>query len=69
LLYDDLVMKDERMEIPRGEITEYEFVLRPLAEICGEYMHPVLKKTIAELWQEFERGEDEMRVVELARKA
>ena len=65
LLYDSLVMQDDRLEIPRDEITKYEFVLRPLAELCGEFRHPKLQRTIAELWQEFDKGEEEMWPVEL----
>jgi 2-amino-4-hydroxy-6-hydroxymethyldihydropteridine diphosphokinase / dihydropteroate synthase len=39
LLYDDVVIDDERLKIPHPGIPEREFVLRPLAEYvphpCG----------------------------------
>ncbi len=49
LLYDDLVMKTADLEIPHPGISERDFVLRPLAEIAPDVMHPVLKKSIKEL--------------------
>lgn len=64
LLYDELVIDDGTLEIPRGEITRYAFVLRPLADIAPDVVHPQTGKTIAELWQAF-GGDSEMQVVDL----
>lgn len=46
VLYDDLVIKTPELEIPHPGISEREFVLRPLAEIAPDKIHPVLKKSI-----------------------
>lgn len=64
LLYDDVVIEDGSMDVPRGEITRYAFVLKPLADIAPAVVHPVLGKRIDELWHAFE-GEREMQVVDL----
>lgn len=52
LLYGNLVMKEEKLEIPHPLLAERSFVLIPLAEIAPEIVHPVLKKTISALRDE-----------------
>ena len=49
LLYDDLVMRTTELEIPHPGISEREFVLKPLAQIAPDKIHPVLKKSITAL--------------------
>jgi len=64
LLYDDLILKEQGLDVPRAEITQYEFVLRPLAELAPELIHPELKVSMLSLWQVFEPKED-MRAISL----
>ena len=52
LLYDDLVIKTPELEIPHPGIADRYFVLRPLAEIAPEIIHPVLNKSIKSLLSE-----------------
>ncbi|MGH1537807.1 MAG: 2-amino-4-hydroxy-6-hydroxymethyldihydropteridine diphosphokinase [Gammaproteobacteria bacterium] len=63
LLYGDLVMQMEGVNIPHPDILRYNFVLKPLTELAGEVEHPEEEKTINELWEEFEE-QGEMKVVE-----
>ncbi len=49
LFYDNVVMKKPEMSIPHPHIKDRDFVLRPLAEIAPDLVHPVLKKSIKEL--------------------
>ena len=66
LLYDDLILEEGRLQLPRDEITRYAFVLKPLAEIAGTLRHPLTGKTYAQLWAEFPR-KDGIAAVELPR--
>jgi len=50
LFYDDLILKTPELEIPHPFIQERDFVLKPLLEIAPEKIHPVLGKTIRELF-------------------
>ena len=53
LLYDDLVMSDGKLVLPRGDIDRYAFVLAPLAEIAGSALHPVTGSSYADMWASF----------------
>jgi 2-amino-4-hydroxy-6-hydroxymethyldihydropteridine diphosphokinase len=51
LLYDDLYLISPLIEIPRAEIMTFTHVLKPLADLAPNLLHPVCRKTIAEIWQ------------------
>ena len=55
LLYDDLIINDDGLNIPRDEISKNAFVLWPLAEVAAEVVHPQLKQTIAVIWQAYDK--------------
>ena len=49
LLYGSLVVDLPHLTVPHPRMTEREFVLRPLAEIAPGVVHPVVRKTAAEM--------------------
>jgi len=53
LLYDDLIYHNESLEIPRPEIYQNAFVLRPLADIAPDVLDPLSQQSFAILWQQF----------------
>ncbi len=54
LIYNDLVIDERPVRIPRDDVLKYSFVLRPIAELAPNYKHPVTGKTLLEHWQEFD---------------
>lgn len=52
LLFGDAIIQDSHVKIPRDDIENYAFVLQPLAEIAPLLIHPVLKKSYAQMWQD-----------------
>ncbi|HXG35617.1 MAG TPA: 2-amino-4-hydroxy-6-hydroxymethyldihydropteridine diphosphokinase [Dehalococcoidia bacterium] len=49
LLYDNLIIQEEGLEIPHPALAERPFVLTPLCELVPGLRHPVLDKTVQEL--------------------
>jgi len=60
LTYDQCVGVVDGVELPRGEITENAFVLRPLADIAGAECHPVQAQSYAELWRDYDQSSQQL---------
>ncbi len=60
LLYDDLVIDEPNLRIPHPLLHERDFVLEPLNEVAPQMMHPVLHRTIAQLWNGMDRHNGEI---------
>ncbi len=50
LVYDDLVLFSPILEIPRPEILRFSHVLKPLADLEPDLVHPVELRSMAEIW-------------------
>jgi len=58
LLYDDVILHEGKLQIPRDEILERAFVLWPLAEIAPDLVHPTAGQSYAELWDAFDKSKE-----------
>ncbi|HWM28687.1 MAG TPA: 2-amino-4-hydroxy-6-hydroxymethyldihydropteridine diphosphokinase [Woeseiaceae bacterium] len=56
LLYDRLVLDRSGLRLPRRDVLMYGFVLRPLAELAPDYLHPETGRRLAEHWCHFDAG-------------
>ncbi len=59
LYWDDLVSDDPRATLPHPEIANRLFVLKPLAEIGPELLHPVSRRTTVEMMQDLLKRDQE----------
>ena len=59
LLYDQQVTT-QPIELPRPEVLYNAFVLKPMAEIAADETHPIVKKTYANLWQEYDKSQQKL---------
>ena len=63
LLYDDLVLEENGLTLPRGEILKNAFVLWPLAEIAPALKHPQDGRSYDELWAQFDKSRENLKPV------
>ncbi len=47
----DVIRIEDRLSIPHPEMQNRKFVLEPLCEIAPEFIHPVLNRSIKELFE------------------
>lgn len=53
LLYNDWVGEFDGLVLPRDEITQYAHVLKPLADLAPDLIHPGTQQTYRALWDGF----------------
>ncbi|NCF15669.1 MAG: 2-amino-4-hydroxy-6-hydroxymethyldihydropteridine diphosphokinase [Gammaproteobacteria bacterium] len=65
LLYNDLVVDERPVCVPRRDVLEYSFVLRPLAELAPDLVHPVTGRTMQEHWRNFDQASHPLGIVDV----
>ena len=58
LFYDHITINTPQLTIPHADMQNRRFVLEPLCEIASWYQHPVLHKTVRQLWDGLVKDED-----------
>ncbi|MDR0430195.1 MAG: 2-amino-4-hydroxy-6-hydroxymethyldihydropteridine diphosphokinase [Tannerellaceae bacterium] len=50
LMYEDIILETKELTLPHPLMHQRSFVIGPLAEIASALIHPILKKSIGELY-------------------
>ena len=58
LLFDDLYVRLPELTLPRSEILRFAHVLKPLADLAPNLIHPVSGVSMAALWNGFKGERD-----------
>ena len=66
LLYGERVCAEPGLVLPRPDLIRRPYMLGPMAELAPHIVHPTLGKTMAQLWDEFDRAAHDMVRVDLA---
>ena len=64
LLYDDAVFHDQGLDVPRREIFEHAYVLKPLADLLPATPHPVTGESFADIWFRLGSNQEALSVVD-----
>ena len=51
LLYDDLIVDQNGVHLPHKDLSKHAYILKPMAEIAGELVHPKIDVRFSELWR------------------
>jgi len=58
LLYDDLIIADDRLQIPHPGLHQRAYALVPLLELEPDLLHPVLRKSVLDVHSELPEPEE-----------
>jgi len=61
LLFGDLVSNEPGLVVPRPDLTRRPYMLKPMADIGPDVVHPVSGRTMRELWEAFDSEGHEMK--------
>lgn len=56
ILFNNEVYNEEDLKVPHPDMQNRDFVLKPLNDICPDYVHPILNEKISELLSKLQQS-------------
>ena len=60
LTYDGAIGEIAGIRLPRDDIEQYAFVLRPLVDLAAQQLHPIKRCSYQQLWNTFDRSQQKL---------
>ena len=64
LLYGDAIFHDQELDVPRREIFDHSYILKPLADLLPSMAHPVTGESFANIWLRLGSNQEMLSVVD-----
>lgn len=55
IFFNEEIYDEEDLKVPHPDMQNRNFVLKPLNDICPEYIHPIFKKSVGEMLEELNK--------------
>lgn len=65
LLYDELVSDEPGLVLPRPDLVRRAYMLKPMVDLAPDLKHPLLGKTMREIWETLELKSHALKQVSL----
>lgn len=65
LLYGDAVISDAGLVLPRPEVLQRAYILKPMADLRPDMLHPSAQLSFANLWQDFDATSHPLHLVHM----
>jgi 2-amino-4-hydroxy-6-hydroxymethyldihydropteridine diphosphokinase len=65
LFFDDQIINTPELSVPHPSLHERRFVLEPLNEVAPDFRHPSLGKSVADLRNDLQDGEQRVEVLKI----
>jgi 2-amino-4-hydroxy-6-hydroxymethyldihydropteridine diphosphokinase len=65
LFFDDQIINTPELSVPHPSVHERRFVLEPLYEVAPNFHHPSLRKSVADLRNDLQDGDQRVEVLKI----
>lgn len=55
IFFNDEIYNEDDLKVPHPDMHNRAFVLKPLMDICPDYAHPILKKSVAQMFDDLKK--------------